>query len=95
MAAISGQKTVTVAGTAESLGNQVVNGPLLVKALDSNTGTVAVGNDGAGDVSLANGMRLAPGETLRFAWVGNLNQLWVDVDNLHDGEGVSWILLRL
>ena len=62
MAAISGQKTVTTAGTAEALGSQVINGPLMVKALDTNAGIAAIGNDGAGDVTTSNGMRLEGGD---------------------------------
>lgn len=52
----SGQKTVTAAGTAVALGNQVItgartcfwgNGPVLVKALNGNAGLVYVGNASA------------------------------------------------
>jgi len=32
----------------------------MVKALDTNTGVVALGNDGADDVTLSNGLRLSP-----------------------------------
>ena len=42
--ALSGQKTVTTAGTAVALGSQVVNAALMVKALAANTGLVFVGN---------------------------------------------------
>ena len=47
MPALSGQKTVTTAGTAEAFGSQAIGGPLMVKALDTNTSVVALGNDGA------------------------------------------------
>ena len=66
MAATSGQKTVTTAGTAVALGSAVVNGPLMIKALDTNTGIIAVGNDGAGDVTVSNGMRLEAGDAIIF-----------------------------
>ena len=72
MAAISGQKTVTTAGTAVALGTARIDGPLLVKALDTNTGVVAIGNDGAGDVTVSNGLRLEAGEAVVFEWVGDL-----------------------
>lgn len=91
--AISGQKTVTTAGTAVALGSQAINGPLMVKALDTNTGVVAVGNDGAGDVTVSNGLRLEKGEMVVFEWVTDLGRLMVDA--VVNGEGVSWIMLNV
>ena len=91
MAAISGQKTVTTAGTAVVMGSARIEGPVMVKALDTNTGIVAVGSDGAGDVTVSNGLRLAAGESVVFAWVGSLAELWLD--SAVNGEGVSWIQL--
>jgi hypothetical protein len=35
---LSGQKTITTAGTAESLGSQRICAPLMVRALTTNTG---------------------------------------------------------
>jgi hypothetical protein len=93
MAAISGQKTVTTAGTAEALGSQVINGPLLVKALDTNAGIVAIGNDGANDVTVSNGLRLAAGNSVTFDFVGDLASIYVDAAS--DGEGVAWIQLNV
>ncbi len=89
--AVSGQKTVTTAGTAVALGNQDVLGPLMVKALDTNTGVVALGNDGANDVTVSNGLRLSAGDAVIFNYVGHLGSLWLD--SAVNGEGVSWILL--
>ena len=89
--AATGQKVVAAAGTAEALGASVVGGGLIVKALDTNSGIVAVGNDGAGDVSLANGFRLAKGESIEFAFVSGLDALFVDATE--DGEGVCWAML--
>jgi hypothetical protein len=92
MAALSGQKTVTTAGTAVALGaSQLINGPLMVKALDTNTGVVAIGNDGANDVTVSNGLRLEAGDNVIFSFVGNLASLWLD--SAGNGEGVSWIML--
>ena len=93
MAAISGQKTVTVAGTAVALGAARIDGPLLVKALDTNTGVVALGNDGVGDVTVSNGLRLEAGEPIVFDWVGDLSSIWLDF--AVNGEGVSWIVLNV
>jgi hypothetical protein len=91
MMALSGQKTITTAGEAQPLGSQEANGPLMVKALDTNTGIVAVGNDGANDVTVSNGLRLAAGEVVIFEWVGLLSALVVDA--AVNGEGVAWCLL--
>ena len=93
MSAISGQKTVATAGTAVALGSQPVNGPLIVKALDTNTDIVAIGNDGVGDVTVDNGMRLAAGEIMIFDNVSNLSAIYVD--SAVDGEGVAWIQLSV
>jgi hypothetical protein len=89
--ALSGQKTVATAGSAEALGSQRICGPLMVKALTTNSGLAYIGNDGAGDVSAANGLPLEAGEVVVFEWVGGLGSLMVDVAT--DGEGVSWIAL--
>ena len=91
--ALSGQTTVAVAGTEVVLGSQLVNGPLMVKALDTNTDVVAIGNDGAGAVSVSSGMRLEAGECVVFDFVGNLGALWVDV--AVGGEGVCWLALNV
>jgi hypothetical protein len=92
MPAISGQKTVTAAGTAEALGALQVNSPIMIKALDTNTGIVALGNDGAGDVTVSNGLRLAAGDAVIFEFVGSLAALMLD--SAVNGEGVSWIALN-
>jgi hypothetical protein len=91
MSAISGQKTVTAAGTEEALGTQDINGPLMVKALDTNTDVVAIGNTGGGVVSVSTGMRLSAGDVLIFEWVGNLGS--VMLDSAVNGEGVAWLAL--
>lgn len=93
MAAYSGQKTVSSAGTAEALGSLQVNASLLVKALDTNTGIVAIGNDGSGDVTLSNGLRLSAGQSVELKWVGNLATIWVEA--AVNGEGVAWLVLNL
>ena len=92
MAVLSGQKTVTTAGTAETLGSQVINAPIMIKALDTNTGIAAVGNDGAGDVTVSNGMRLDAGDVIIMEFVGNLASIMVD--SAVNGEGVAWLVLN-
>ena len=93
MPVISGQKTVTTAGVAEALGSQPVNGPLMVKALTSNTGEIAIGNDGANDVSTATGLLLSAGEVVVFDFAGHLASLFIDAES--DGEGVAWLALNV
>jgi hypothetical protein len=88
--ALSGQKTVTAAGTAEALGDQQIGAPLMVKALTTNTGLVYVGESG-GDVSSSTGMPLDAGEVVIFEFVGQLGALWVDAAT--NGEGVAWLAL--
>ena len=92
MTILSGQKTIVTAGTALALGSQVINVPLMIKALDTNTGIVAVGNDGAGDVTVSNGMRLAAGDVIIMEFVGDLANIIVDV--AVNGEGVAWLVLN-
>jgi len=87
-ATVCGQKTVPTAGTAVQLGAIDVVGPLAIKALDTNTGIVAVGNDGANSVSLANGFRLQKGETLCLEYIGSMASLYLNAGV--NGEGVSW-----
>ncbi len=91
--ALSGQKTVTTAGTAVPLGAQAVNAPLMVRALDTNSGVIAIGNDGADDVTLSNGLRLEAGETVVFEFVGHLASLYIDASV--NGEGVCWLVLNV
>lgn len=93
MATYSGQTTVTAAGTAVRLASDLpINAPLLVKALDTNTDLVAIGNVEE-DVSTGNGLRLAAGESVIFEFVSNLRQIWVDA--AVNGEGVAWLVLSL
>jgi hypothetical protein len=91
MAQISGQVTVTTAGTPVALGELVINGPLMVKALAANTGELYLGNDGAESVSPENGMILARSETVVFEWVGSLSSIMVDA--AVNGEGAAWLAL--
>lgn len=93
MGASSGQKNVAVPGTAEALGNGPVNGPLVIKALDTNTSVVVVGNDGGNDVDVNTGFHLSAGESIEFRWVGDLGRIWLDAAVA--GEGVCWAVLAV
>ena len=88
---LSGQKTVAAAGTAVALGSAQIDSALLVKALDTNTGIVVIGNDGADDVTVSNGYRLAAGEACILDHVDNLAAIYLD--SAVNGEGVSWLKL--
>jgi hypothetical protein len=93
MSILSGQKSVAAAGTAEQLAaDQPINGPVMLKALPTNTGLVYIGNV-SGDVASTNGMPLDAGEVLILTQVGNLSSLWVD--SVVNGEGVAWLALNL
>lgn len=95
MGAVSGQRVVTTAGTAVLLNATTfpINGPLMVKALDTNTGVIAIGNDGANDITVTNGLRLKAGDAVVFSFVGDLISLWID--SSVNGEGVSWVMLSV
>ena len=92
MAAQSGKKTVTTAGTEVALGTIQINGPLMVKALIANTGTIYVGNNGDGTVASTTGLELSAGDCIVFEWVGSLASIMID--SSVNGEGVSWIALN-
>ena len=86
--AISGQITVTTAGTAVQGSDVDLSNGVIVKALGANAGKVYVGNDGAGDVTSANGYELAAGDVI-ILQVSNLSQLWFDAAT--SGDKFCWI----
>ncbi|GAH01179.1 unnamed protein product [marine sediment metagenome] len=93
MTAISGQKTVAAAGTAEAIGTGMCMADLMIKALIGNTGYIYVGNDGAGDVSSANGQVLSAGDYIVLEQVAMFDHIYLD--SSVNGEGVSWLLLNI
>ncbi len=92
MATYSGQKTVTTAGTEVQLGTGTVRGPLMIKALTTNTGLMYIGNVD-GTVSSSTGIPLAAGDALIMNRVNNLADIWVD--SAVNGEGVAWLALEI
>lgn len=88
---ISGQTVVTTAGTAVVLGSASVDGSVVIKALAGNTGKVYIGNDGANDVTSANGFELSAGDLIVLDNVKSLAGMYLD--SAVSGEGVSWIFL--
>ena len=85
---LSGQITVTTAGTAVQGTNIGLANGVYLKADPDNTDAVFVGNDGADDVTNANGFPLGVGETI-LVQVSNLNMLWFDADV--SGEKICWL----
>ena len=86
---ITGESLVTTAGTPVPLATpQAVNGPLMIKALNSNTDLVYVCGQGDDGVT---GMHLLKNEFIIYDFVGDLSTIYVD--SLIDGEGVRWALL--
>lgn len=87
--AVSGQITVTTAGTAVQGTAVVLNNGVWIKALAGNTGVVYVGNDGANDVTSANGFQLSAGDLI-LVQVRNLNELWFDAAT--NGDKLCWLM---
>lgn len=88
--ALSGQKTVTTAGTAVQLPS-TNPGVYEIGYLPWNAGSyVYTGNDGSttGDVTSANSFVLTSTLASILVSVTNLNQIWIDADT--DGDGVCW-----
>ena len=85
---ISGQITVTTAGTAVQGTAIALSNGVYIKALLNNSGAVYVGNDGSADVTATNGFQLSSGEIILIQ-VANLNQLWFD--SAVNGDKVCWI----
>ena len=87
---LSGQKSVTTAGTAVALttAGASLAGSYLIKALPGNTGTVYIGNDGSNDVTSSNGLPLSASNTIVMT-VTDLAQ--VKIDATADAQGVGWL----
>ena len=83
----SGQITVTTATTAVQ-GTDVRGKHFMVKALAGNGGLIYVGNDGAGDVTSANGHELSAGDSVPI-YVANLNEVYFD--SATSGDKFSWL----
>ena len=84
---------MTTAGTEVSLtaASQLVSGPVAIKALSTNTGTMYIGNAGDGTVSSSSGYPLAAGEQIILNLVGDMTEIMVDASV--NGEKVAWLIL--
>ena len=88
MAATSGQITVTTAGTAVQGTSTAKYHGFMIKALSGNSGKVYVGNDGADDVTSANGFELSGGDQI-YVEAKNLADLYFDAAS--SGDKFCWI----
>lgn len=85
---LSGQITVTTAGTAVQGSNIPLTNGVFIKAMAGNSGAVYVGSDGEGDITALNGYELSAGESA-IVQVGNLNELWFDA--AESGDKFCWL----
>lgn len=88
--AMSGQTTVTTAGTEVQLNANQACKSVIIKALSTNTGIMYVGNDGNNAVSSSTGYPLSKDDYVVLE-VLNLNNVYVDASV--NGEKVAWIIL--
>lgn len=93
MSARSGQITVSTAGTAVQGPSAPTGRWFMIEAHPDNTGTVWVGNDGAGDVTSSNGFGLDAGDTVTLEVKRSLAELWFDADT--NGHKFCWILVNV
>ena len=89
--ALSGQVTVTTAGTAVQ-GPSIPGEGWFIRALSANAGVVYLGNDGAADVASTNGYELAAGDQIYIEATPNLSQVWFDA--AEDGDKVCWLRMK-
>ena len=87
--ALSGQITVTTAGTAVQ-GSNVSGNLFALKAHPDNADSAWVG-EASGDVANTNGYPLDPGESIVLE-LANLNHLWFDAET--NGDRVCWLKLN-
>lgn len=85
MADFSGTKIVANAGIPEALGSGDVLGALYLKALETNTGVIKVGDAN----TASQGYRLSAGQEVLLEYVNALDDISIDVTV--GGEGVCWL----
>ncbi len=81
----SGSKTVSTAGTDVALASSTACKSVVIQALDSNTGVIAVGS--AGVDAATSGIVLNPGDSVEMD-VSNLGTIYIDATV--SGEGVRY-----
>ena len=90
MIVLTGQKSVTTAGTAVQVTTAGLVGPgtYLFKALAANTSYVYVGNT-TGTVTSASGYQLTSATEQIVCTVTDLSQVYLN--SVTDGQGICWI----
>lgn len=86
---LTGQITVTTAGTEVQGADVKAPNGVIVRALSANTGKMYVGRHSDGTVSSSTGFELAAGEKT-YLPIPNVKDMWVD--SSVNGEKVCWSL---
>lgn len=86
----SGQINIDEVGVAKQGPTNVGVGWYYIGGKPGNTGNVAVGNDGNGDVTINNGFVLDAGQFITY--FGDIADLWFDGDTADDD--VCWFKYR-
>jgi len=86
----SGQQTVASAGTAVRISDDEATRLFIIRAHPDNTGVVAIGNDGADDLTVSNGLVLAKTDP-PIQFYGRLYDLFVDAAT--NGDKVTWLAI--
>jgi len=84
---LSGEKTVSAAGTAEALAAEDFVQAITIIAKASNTGQVYIG---ASDVDSSTNDGLDAGEVIAFDVIGSMNLAGIFLDVGVSGEGVDF-----
>ena len=88
--ALSGQTTVTTAGTEVPLNADQPCNAVIIKALPANTGVMYIGNNSSNAITSTTGYPLSANEYVVIE-TKNLNSWYVDATV--NGEGVAWIVM--
>jgi len=87
MSRLSGQITITTAGTAVAGPSEPSGSHFVIKAHYDNVGTVWFGNDGTNNVSSSNGFPLKPGEAVEI-YAERLSGVYFNAEN--NGDKFCW-----
>lgn len=90
MAIYSGYRGI-VSGARILNADLACNGPVEIRALPTNGGIIYLGNSN-NTVASNTGLELSPGDQVRFPFISNLNQLYI---NGSPGYAVTWVVRRI
>jgi len=83
---LTGKKTLLSADPAAAIGGNIPIRSIVVRALSGNTNDVLVGS------SVAQDYELSPGESVAVD-IDNVNKVFINTS--FNGDGVSWLILRI